>query len=65
VEFATKNVELKNGGGIVKAQIWDTGKFNLHYLYSWSREIQGNYICVRKGVSKFRVDITEEQLERW
>jgi GTPase SAR1 family protein len=26
VEFATKNVELKNGGGIVKAQIWDTGK---------------------------------------
>ena len=25
VEFATKNVELRNGGGIVKAQIWDTG----------------------------------------
>jgi len=26
VEFATKNVELKNGQGIVKAQIWDTGR---------------------------------------
>lgn len=26
VEFATKNVELKNNQGIVKAQIWDTGK---------------------------------------
>ena len=26
VEFATKNVDLRNGGGIVKAQIWDTGK---------------------------------------
>jgi GTPase SAR1 family protein len=26
VEFATKNVELKNGAGVVKAQIWDTGK---------------------------------------
>ncbi len=26
VEFATKNVELKNNAGIVKAQIWDTGK---------------------------------------
>lgn len=29
VEFATKNVELRNGGGIVKAQIWDTGKLYL------------------------------------
>lgn len=26
VEFATKNIELRNGQGIVKAQIWDTGK---------------------------------------
>ena len=24
VEFATKNIELQNGGGIVKAQLWDT-----------------------------------------
>ena len=29
VEFATKNVELKNNQGIVKAQIWDTGKARL------------------------------------
>ena len=29
VEFATKNVELKNNQGIVKAQIWDTGKATL------------------------------------
>ena len=26
VEFATKNVELHDGHGVVKAQIWDTGK---------------------------------------
>ena len=32
VEFATKNVELRNGGGIVKAQIWDTGNKNLLHL---------------------------------
>ena len=25
VEFATKNVELRDNHGIVKAQIWDTG----------------------------------------
>ena len=25
VEFATKNVELHDGHGVVKAQIWDTG----------------------------------------
>jgi GTPase SAR1 family protein len=41
VEFATKNVELRNNGGIVKAQIWDTGKplkpFNIRY--SWIRTI--------------------------
>lgn len=30
VEFATKNVELRNGGGIVKAQIWDTGTSYYH-----------------------------------
>lgn len=24
VEYATKNMLLKNGGGIVKVQIWDT-----------------------------------------
>ena len=28
VEFATKNVELKDGHGVVKAQIWDTGTLN-------------------------------------
>jgi len=31
VEFATKNVELKNNQGIVKAQIWDTGKATFKY----------------------------------
>lgn len=30
VEFATKNVELKNNQGIVKAQIWDTGNTYFH-----------------------------------
>jgi GTPase SAR1 family protein len=25
VEFATMNVELQDGHGVVKAQIWDTG----------------------------------------
>lgn len=29
VEFATKPVPLKTGG-TVKAQIWDTGKLNIH-----------------------------------
>jgi GTPase SAR1 family protein len=38
VEFATKNVELKNNQGIVKAQIWDTG--NLH-TYSFIYLIAG------------------------
>lgn len=48
VEFATKNVELRNGGGIVKAQIWDTGKnIKINPNHSRSREIQGNYISVR------------------
>jgi hypothetical protein len=55
VEFATKNVELKNNQGIVKAQIWDTG--NLHtysYIFnSWSREIQGNHLRVRIPITKF------------
>ena len=30
VEFATKNVDLRNGAGVVKAQIWDTGKRSSH-----------------------------------
>ena len=35
VEFATKNVELRNNQGIVKAQIWDTGNTQilLFYIY--------------------------------
>lgn len=32
VEYATKCVLLKNGAGIVKAQIWDTCKIFLHYI---------------------------------
>ena len=55
VEFATKNVELKNNQGIVKAQIWDTG--NLHtysYIFnSWSREIQGNHMRVSMRITNF------------
>ena len=31
VEFATKNVELGNNQGIVKAQIWDTGNIIAHH----------------------------------
>jgi len=38
VEFATRNVPLKNGG-VVKAQIWDTGRFH----FSWARKISSNY----------------------
>ena len=42
VEFATKNVVLRNGG-TVKAQIWDTGKLTFTLtLYSWDREVQSN-----------------------
>ena len=44
VEFATKNVVLRNGG-TVKAQIWDTGKdlkFSNLKSYSWNREIQSH-----------------------
>lgn len=32
VEFATKNVELKDNHGVVKAQIWDTGKLFLRRI---------------------------------
>lgn len=55
VEFATKNVELRNGGGIVKAQIWDTGTLITHYLplFSWIRKIQSNH----KRVSTFHTHI--------
>jgi Rab family protein len=57
VEFATKNVELRNGAGIVKAQIWDTGKHtsfsngNLGFYknsHSWTGKVQGHHICVRR-----------------
>ena len=46
VEFATKNVSLKNGQ-IIKAQIWDTGNYlTILMIYSGAREIQSHMQCV-------------------
>lgn len=60
VEFATRSIKVDNK--VIKAQIWDTGKFLLlftpfyfFYLsYSWTGAIQSHYKCILQR-SRWRI----------